>query len=260
MTLAKDLRAGLSIGIILLIAFLLLGCGSKQARPQPDVQLTGPDHVRVLPDGTVTEVGELKGLLRRRGYDKETTRELLQDARRQQEAYEAGMDRGRHNAESKARPSREAILWTARAMLSESAESEVREYVGWTVRNRIRSADHPDDARSVVLEPGAFSAFNDPAKRQQLAGLSPEHDSREWQRSLRMAKYVLSAPIESAPSRCITHFVMTDTQRKLHGAMPAWADDYRLEFMSYEGASRAAFYADGSLCTRQEPSPTASAR
>jgi hypothetical protein len=119
---------------------------------------------------------------------------------------------------------REALLWLARCIFSESSEAHEQELVAWVVRNRVETDYRGRSTyRHVVLDPFQFSAFNpDALNRSYYMTLDETHRSPEWRQALSIAKKVLLADADARPFPLTTrHFY---SERSLTDAIqPDWS-------------------------------------
>ncbi|HEX9660439.1 MAG TPA: hypothetical protein VGA18_09060 [Rhodothermales bacterium] len=119
---------------------------------------------------------------------------------------------------------REALLWLARCIFSESSEAHEQELVAWVVRNRVETEYRGRSTyRHVVLDPFQFSAFNpDALNRSYYMTLDETHRSLEWRQALGIAKKVLRADADERPFPLTTrHFY---SERSLADAIqPDWS-------------------------------------
>ena len=119
---------------------------------------------------------------------------------------------------------REALLWLARCIFSESSEAHEQELVAWVVRNRVETEYRGRSTyRHVVLDPFQFSAFNpDALNRSHYMTLDETHRSPGWHKALTIAGKVLLADEEARPFPITTrHFY---SERSLADSLqPAWS-------------------------------------
>ncbi|MEM7787299.1 MAG: cell wall hydrolase [Bacteroidota bacterium] len=120
------------------------------------------------------------------------------------------------------------VLWLARCIYSETKRPHEQELVAWVVRNRVETEYRGQDTyEGVVLDPYQFSAFNpDSPKRRLYTSLTPESDSRSFQRALEVAHAVYHARPSSRPfSRQTRHFY---SERSMVGRRaPVWSAGHR---------------------------------
>ena len=94
------------------------------------------------------------------------------------------------------------ILWTARAIYSETRNPKEMRYVGWVIRNRQEANFRGRSYRSVILHPKQFSAFNTgyPLRKFYLS-LKPEEAGQRprWHAALTVAESVVEAPRSYSP-------------------------------------------------------------
>jgi len=144
---------------------------------------------------------------------------------------------------------REATLWLARCIFSESSEPHEQELVAWVVRNRVETQYRGRTSyRRVVLDPFQFSAFNpDALNRDYYMSLDESHRSADWLQALSIARKVLLAESKERPFPVTTrHFY---SERSLADAVqPDWSveqtpvslSDYRVDerrFRFYDGVN-----------------------
>jgi len=119
---------------------------------------------------------------------------------------------------------REAILWLARCIFSETSETHEQELVAWVVRNRVETHYRGQKSyRKVVLDPFQFSAFNpDALNRSFYMSLDESYRSKGWLQALGVARKVLLADSSQRPFPVTTrHFY---SERSLADAMqPDWS-------------------------------------
>ena len=98
---------------------------------------------------------------------------------------------------------RPEIIWTARAVYSETKRMREMRHVAWVIRNRYESRHRGATSyRSVVLDDRQFSAFNKGyPKRNFYLSLEPKHSGRVigWHRALRISKEVIDAGQSDRP-------------------------------------------------------------
>ena len=128
-------------------------------------------------------------------------------------------------AEAERRPE---ILWTARALYSETKRAHEMRFVAWVIRNRYDVRHRGASSyRSVVLDHKQFSAFNrGSAKRGFYLSLEPKHSGQvpRWHTALATAKSVIDAPEEKRPFSLSTLFFYS--QRSMDG-QPHWESSMR---------------------------------
>jgi len=94
------------------------------------------------------------------------------------------------------------ILWTARAIYSETRNPREMRYVGWVIRNRQEANFRGRSYRSVILHPKQFSAFNRGYPlREFYLSLQPEQTAQRarWFSALRAAESVIESPRSYSP-------------------------------------------------------------
>lgn len=91
---------------------------------------------------------------------------------------------------------RPEVLWTARALLSETRKPSEMWYVAWVIRNRYESRFRNSNSyKQVVLDPMQFSAFNrGRPTRDYYTGLKPTDRTFRWHAAMKIAKTVIDAP------------------------------------------------------------------
>lgn len=98
---------------------------------------------------------------------------------------------------------REEILWTARAIYSETRRVNEMWYVAWVIRNRVESRFHGYRSyKRVILHPKQFSAFNRGSHlRSFYMSLEPKQavSRSRWHDALNIAKAVVDAPLAYNP-------------------------------------------------------------
>lgn len=119
---------------------------------------------------------------------------------------------------------REALLWLARCIFSESSEAHEQELVAWVVRNRVETHYRGRKSyRKVVLDPFQFSAFNpDALNRSFYMSLDESYRSKGWLQALGVARKVLLADSTYRPFPVTTrHFY---SERSLADSLrPNWS-------------------------------------
>lgn len=94
------------------------------------------------------------------------------------------------------------ILWTARAIYSETRNPREMRYVGWVIRNRQEANFRGNSYRSVILRRKQFSAFNrGHPLRKVYFSLQPEQAGQRarWFAALRAAEHVVESPRSYSP-------------------------------------------------------------
>lgn len=169
-------------------------------------------------------------------------------------------------AESVKRPE---IVWTARAIYSETKRPHEMEYVGWVVRNRFDTGFRGADTyREVVLSPKQFSAFNrgNPL-RNFYTRLEPKHVGQipRWYTALSVAKRVIDANPMKRPFPVSTFFFFSE--RSLDGAPPRWSFVHSEIQLENIDDNRFRFFRKTNLASNEQPrhrpqsaSPTGSTR
>lgn len=98
---------------------------------------------------------------------------------------------------------RPELLWTARAIYSETRRPEEMWYVGWVIRNRVESKFHDHETyKDIILHPKQFSAFNARSGVRSFYFSIEPHQSVErprWHDALQIAKGVIDAPLAFNP-------------------------------------------------------------
>lgn len=137
--------------------------------------------------------------------------------------------------------SREEILWTARALYSETHRTEEMWYVGWVIRNRFESGFRGESYKSVILHPKQFSAFNKGnPKRDYYLSLEPTDafQNGTWHDALQVAKTVVDAPLVYNPLPKDTFFFYSE--RSMEGRRhPVWR--YNLTQVGVDGIENRRF-------------------
>jgi hypothetical protein len=103
----------------------------------------------------------------------------------------------------------EELLWLARCIYSETKRPIEQLYVAWVIRNRVETQYRGQTSyKSVVLDPHQFSAFNTASySRSYYASLDASSDRAGWHQALRIAQYVMDAPVRNRPFSLLTrHF------------------------------------------------------
>lgn len=141
---------------------------------------------------------------------------------------------------------KEALLWLARCIFSESSEAHEQELVAWVVRNRVETKYRGRTSyRKVVLDPFQFSAFNpDALNRSFHMSLDLSHRSPGWSQAVAVANKVLLADAAERPFPLTTrHFYsersLTDVEQ------PEWSIEQRPIALAKHGldARRFRFFA-----------------
>jgi hypothetical protein len=119
---------------------------------------------------------------------------------------------------------REEILWTARAIYSETKRPHEMRYIAWVVRNRYESGFRGDTFKDVILHPKQFSAFNKGnPRRSYYLSLQPKDatENPRWHKALHIAKGVIDSPFSWNPLPPNTyHFY---SERSMKGKNhPSW--------------------------------------
>lgn len=98
---------------------------------------------------------------------------------------------------------REEVLWTARALYSETRRPHEMWYVGWVIRNRVEARfRNKRSYKEVILDPKQFSAFNRASPlRGHYMNLDPEDVIMRprWHDALEVARRVVDAEPELRP-------------------------------------------------------------
>lgn len=199
-----------------LAVWLIFGCGTERPPLVTGAQLTGPNTVRLtMPEGNQTvRFGDVHDRLAKMNVPRPRARELLHSIDQQKQAW------NRAKRECKQGPTKEAVLWLARAVHSETKRSTEMELVAAVIVNRIESPRYPDTARQVVQEAWQFTAIHKGTARS--LGLSMKDypgGPNAWRRAVRIAHGALSLPKEMRPLRGVTHFY---SPRSMQGK-PEWA-------------------------------------
>jgi len=121
-----------------------------------------------------------------------------------------------------ARGTREDVLWTTRALLSETKRPSEMLHVATVIRNRMdRGYRGSGSAQEVVLDRYQFSGFNPGrAKRLFYMGLTRKgpHDYL-WDVAWNVSRYAMTMPRRALPlGPCVTHFFHVTTNE----ARPSW--------------------------------------
>jgi len=139
----------------------------------------------------------------------------------------------------------EEILWFARAVFSETKETDEMVLIAWVIRNRVDDAYRGDDTYfSVVTRAGQFSGLNEYDKQYRTnTSLSFGDENPTWQKAIRIAEAVYYAPSNAGPiPKSVKHFYSPKSMAQT----PKWADDEKL-YHTIEGGNdkpaRFAFYA-----------------
>lgn len=107
---------------------------------------------------------------------------------------------------------RREVLWTTRAVLSETKNPREMLLIANVIRNRVDMTYRgKQTAKEVILDPYQFSAFN-PGRdtRWRYVNLKQDHISdRLWNAAWRASRYAMTAPRLLLPvtDQCVTHFV-----------------------------------------------------
>jgi len=130
------------------------------------------------------------------------TREQLRDAKRIANSPTEGLS----GAE------RREVLWTTRAVLSETNNPREMLLIANVIRNRVDLGYRGrETAKEVILDPYQFSAFNPGREmRWRYINMESQHVSNErWQEAWTAARYAMTAPREVLPfdNPCVNHFV-----------------------------------------------------
>lgn len=133
------------------------------------------------------------------------TREQLRDAKRLADSPTGGLSG----------VDRREIVWTTRAILSETKQPEQMVLIGNVIRNRMDlSYRGKTSVKQIILDPYQFSAFNpNRSSRSRYIRLSQEHvPDSVWQAAWTAARFVMQSPRKALPFRdkCVTHFVHPD--------------------------------------------------
>lgn len=144
----------------------------------------------------------------------------------------------------------EQMLWLARALYSETRNSNEMYYVGWVVRNRVELNYNGNDTyEEVVLDPYQFSAFNPGSRlRRQYINLDVEdlRDSikkDEWHDALRTAMNVMDADPEQRPFPRNTLYFYSEVSMP-GGRDPHWREDFTRIEAAGISPKRFRFFAD----------------
>ena len=122
---------------------------------------------------------------------------------------------------------RPELLWTARAIYSETRRPEEMWFVGWVIRNRVESRFHGHGTyKDIILHPKQFSAFNrGSGVRGFYMNLSPSQgvERPRWHDAMQTAKGVVDSPLAFNPLPHDTyHFYSEVSMRgRKH---PEWRD------------------------------------
>jgi hypothetical protein len=119
---------------------------------------------------------------------------------------------------------RKEVLWTARAIYSETKRIHEMRYVAWVVRNRYESGFRGETFKDVILHPKQFSAFNrGNPRRSYYLSLQPKDatENARWHKALQIAKGVIDSPFSWNPLPPNTyHFY---SERSMEGRNhPSW--------------------------------------
>jgi hypothetical protein len=119
---------------------------------------------------------------------------------------------------------REAILWLARCVFSESSEPHEQELVAWVVRNRVETHYRGQKSyRKVVLDPFQFSAFNpDALNRSFYMSLDESYRAPGWRQALRVSRTVLLADTTDRPFPVTTRHFYSE-QSLADAVQPQWS-------------------------------------
>lgn len=120
------------------------------------------------------------------------------------------------------------VLWIARGIYSETKQPHEQELVAWVLRNRVETGYRGERTyEGVVLDPYQFSAFNPgSSKRRLYTSLSPESDSRGWQRALEIAHTVYHSSATHRPFPQTTRHFYSE-RSMVGGKAPKWAEGER---------------------------------
>ena len=107
---------------------------------------------------------------------------------------------------------RREVLWTTRAVLSETKNPREMLLIANVIRNRADLGYRGrETAKEVILDPYQFSAFNPGREmRWRYINMEPKHVSSErWEEAWTAARYAMTAPREVLPfdNPCVNHFV-----------------------------------------------------
>lgn len=144
----------------------------------------------------------------------------------------------------------EQMLWLARALYSETRNSNEMYYIGWVVRNRVELNYNGNDSyEEIILDPYQFSAFNPGSRsRHQYVNLDVE-DLRDpikrdkWHNALRTAMTVIDADSEHRPFPRHTLYFYSEVSMP-GGRDPHWRDDFTRVEMAGVTPERFRFFAD----------------
>jgi len=214
---------------------------------------TSVNYVSSSYEHRIEQVREEEGHARRQ---LKKTRRHLQGQRRRADSLEVIAEATR----------RKELLWTARAIYSETKRPHEMRYVGWVVRNRFDTGFRGADTyRDVVLTPKQFSAFNrgNPLRKFYIR-LEPKHVGQipRWHAALSVAKQIIDSPSENRPFPVSTLFFYSE--RSLNSSPPRWSLVHSEIQLANIEDDRFRFFQKTSLASneqsRHEPQPASPTR
>lgn len=143
------------------------------------------------------------------------------------------------------RPTEEDVLWTARAIYSETKQPHEQELVAWVVRNRLETGyRNRSSYQDVVLDPLQFSAFNPGSPvRSFYMSLDPGDTSRGWKTAIGIARRVVYAHPNARPfDHTVRHFY--SEQSMVGRREPVWAKGKDPVELPHVQEERFRFFAD----------------
>jgi hypothetical protein len=156
------------------------------------------------------------------------------------------------------------VIWTARAIYSETDSLHEMKYVGWVIRNRVDMGFNGKHTyRDVVLDRYQFSAFN-PGRRGRVYYAtkswydqfgSSSTSSKRWKEALDVASKVVFADSSQRPFPIRTLYFYSEVSMPRHKKHPRWAYSMKQTKVIDVAEKRFRFFVDPDYRVN-EPAPT----
>lgn len=155
------------------------------------------------------------------------------------------------------------VLWTARAMYSETRRPTEMYYVGWVIRNRVEAEFRGEEGyKNVILDDKQFSAFNKGYPlRDFYMSLEPKYASQSsrWFRAMKSSVEVVEGSKRHRPFAKDTYHFYSEVSMP-RGKRPSWLPYVtRVETASMKGRiapERFRFYRKTKFATNESSSNT----
>jgi len=155
------------------------------------------------------------------------------------------------------------VIWTARAVYSETDSLHEMKYVAWVIRNRVDMGFNGKHTyRDVVLDRYQFSAFN-PGRRGRVYYATKSwydqfndgYGSKRWKKALDVSSNVVFADSSERPFSIRTLYFYSEVSMPSHRKHPRWAYSMKQTKVIGVAEKRFRFFVDPDY-KANEPAPT----